>query len=196
MTNLLNISAVRRRTRLTWPAYLCLVLLTGLPVAAADEQSASEHAVKAALIYKIAKFVSWPSTAFTTPGEPLSVCLPAMEPIGPALNALTGKTVRGRQIKIRRFDATEPIASDCKILFLSQLAPGRRAALVSGVADAPVLTIGDTEDFVDLGGIVTLKIRQNRIQFAINIDASNRAGLDISAQLLQLATIKNGGSRH
>lgn len=169
-------------------------MFDGIQSVAAEEQGASEYAVKAAIIYKISKFVSWPDDAFTTRTEPLSICLPAADPIGPALDALTGKIVQGRSIEVLRFDETEAIASNCKILFLGEAADGRRIALVSGVANSPVLTIGDTEDFVDLGGIVTLEIQQNRIRFAINVGASERAGLGISAQLLQLATIRNGGS--
>lgn len=190
----LNISAPRCRTRCAGLAYLFVVVLAGLQTATAGEPLVSEYALKAAIIYKIAKFVSWPDDAFTTREEPLSVCLPVADPIGPALDALTGKTVRGRPIEVRRFEADETVASDCKILFLSRAMKERRVALVSDVAHSPVLTIGDSHDFVDLGGIVSLEIYRNRIRFAINVGASTRAGLDISAQLLQLATIRNSSS--
>lgn len=172
---------------------LCIAALSCLPVTAAAETAASEHSVKAAIIYKIAKFVAWPEDAFATRTEPLQVCFPATDPIGPALDALSGKIVWGRPIAVKRLNEITTVELDCKILFVGEEPKASRTTLVSKVANAPVLTIGESQDFVDLGGIVTLEIEQSRIQFAINVDASERAGLNISAQLLQLATITGGG---
>lgn len=160
-------------------------------VVAAGEPKASEYAIKAAIVYKIAKFVSWPHDAPVDNASVLPICLPASDPIGPAMEALAGKTVKGRTIEIHRFEQTGTLASDCAILFLSQAAALPRPSLVSGVANAPVLTIGDSADFMEIGGIVTLEIEKNRVQFAINVGASDRAGLGISAQLLQLARIRD-----
>lgn len=168
-----------------------LLLLAIAPLSGAAEQTASEHAIKAAIIYKIAKFVSWPAEAPEGNQHMLPICLPAADPIGPALESLAGKTVQGRTIAIHVFEDPRTLASDCAILFVSQAAVLRRPALVSNVANAPVLTIGDSADFVEIGGIVTLEIEQNRVTFAINKGASDRAGLGISAQLLQLAKVKN-----
>ena len=170
---------------------LGITLLTAVPNVVAAESSRSEYAVKAAIIYKIAKFVSWPANTFADRDEALSVCLPTADPIGPALDSLTGKIVQGRPIAVKRLDEINTIQDDCNILFLSKGTNGERSRLVAGVAGAPVLTIGDSNDFVDLGGIVTLEIEQNRVQFAISVGASERAGLGISAQLLQLANIKD-----
>jgi len=170
---------------------LALVLLIATTDAWASEKKVSEHAIKAAIVYKIAKFVSWPNNAFSDNGDTLTICLPANDPIGPAMDALAGKTVQGRTIDIRRFNDPSRLANDCAILFLSQAAALPRPSLLSNVANSPVLTIGDTADFTDIGGIVTLEIEKNRVQFAISVGASDRAGLGISAQLLQLATIRN-----
>lgn len=168
----------------------CLLALFALPLSA-GEQVASEYAVKAAIVYKIAKFVSWPDHALPADDNVLPICLPTADPIAPAMDALAGKMVQGKMIEVRRFQETSTLATDCAIVFLSQAATLRRPSLVSNIANAPVLTIGDSADFVDTGGIITLEIQNNRVQFAINVGASDRAGLDISAQLLQLAKITN-----
>lgn len=172
-------------------AMAALLLLALGPTVTASEQTASELAVKAAIIYKIAKFVSWPEEVPAGNENSLPICLPAADPIGPALETLAGKTVQGRTITIQHFEQAGTLASDCAILFLSQSAMLRRPSLVSNVAGAPVLTIGESAEFVEIGGIVTLEIRKNRVTFAINKGASDRAGLGISAQLLQLATVRN-----
>lgn len=182
-----------QRLHLIGSLLLGLIALVFLPSAVVADTAASEYSVKAAIIYKIAKFVAWPADAFSSRTEPLPVCLQAADPIGPALDALAGKIVWGRPIAIKRLHEISAVELDCKILFLGEISQTSRTRLVSNVANAPVLTIGDSYDFVDLGGIVTLQIEQSRVQFAINVAASERAGLNISAQLLQLATIRGGG---
>lgn len=182
-----------QRLHLIGSLLLGLIALVFLPSAVVADTAASEYSVKAAIIYKIAKFVAWPADAFSSRTEPLPVCLQDADPIGPALDALAGKIVWGRPIAIKRLHEISAVELDCKILFLGEISQTSRTKLVSNVANAPVLTIGDSYDFVDLGGIVTLQIEQSRVQFAINVAASERAGLNISAQLLQLATIRGGG---
>jgi len=170
-----------------------LAVSTWAPSSTAADAAASEYSVKAAIIYKIVKFVAWPEDAFSSRNEPLPVCLPDADPMGPALDALAGKIVWGRPIAIKRLDEISTVETDCKILFLSQSSDAAQMTLVANVANSPVLTIGDNREFVNMGGIVTLEIEKSRVQFAINVDASERAGLNISAQLLQLANVKDGG---
>jgi hypothetical protein len=167
---------------------VCLTLIVGMPAFAADSKS-SEYAVKAAIVHKIAKFVTWPESLDGPGGETLSICLPELDPIAPAIEALSGEIVQGRLIKVLRLDEVANPTVDCKILYLSRPSRDQYLGLIDQVADSPVLTIGDSQDFVSSGGIVLLEIKKEQIQFAINVGASQRAGLEISAQLLQLATI-------
>ncbi|MBT8444113.1 MAG: YfiR family protein, partial [Gammaproteobacteria bacterium] len=69
-------------------AAIALLLLAAAPLSGAADQVASEHAVKAAIIYKIAKFVTWPTEASEGNQDTLPICLPAADPIGPALESL------------------------------------------------------------------------------------------------------------
>lgn len=188
--DIVKITSTRRKplTRVRI-ATLLFALLLALPVLAED-QSASEQAVKAAIVYKIAKFVSWPDDAFPADFPTLRICVPAGDPIASAMDALAGKFVQGRQIEVSRFEDAKSVSRECAILFLGQSAVLRRPSLLADVANAPVLTIGDSADFIDIGGIVTLQVENNRVQFAINVGASDRAGLGISAQLLQLAKLR------
>ncbi len=53
----------------------------------------------------------------------------------------------------------------------------------------PVLTVGDIENFTKAGGVIAFTLEDNRVRFAINVDAAQRAGLKISSKLLSLARI-------
>lgn len=184
----------RRITRAA--ALWCAILLSfSLPAhAIADSTVGSEYAVKAAIIFKIAKFVSWPEHAFDNESEPLSVCLPKNDPMSEAMSALSGKSVHGRILSVQHLDLSSAPLTGCQVLFLSKPAGDARFMLLESLAERPVLTVSDDTRFARHGGIITLEIRQNRVQFAINVDASNNAGLNISAQLLQLAKITGSGN--
>ncbi len=168
--------------------WCALTLIASLPAHAIAE-GASEHAIKAAIIFKIAKFVSWPQDAFKDRSDSLSVCVQKDDPISPAISALGGKPIHGRVLSVKFLDEPELLSADCQILFLTNTHSEQQIALLTSIADQPILTISDTEQFIDRGGIISLEIAQNRVQFAINVEASETAGLNISAQLLQLAKI-------
>ena len=69
------------------------------------------------------------------------------------------------------------------------------AATLDELKGAPVLTVGDGDDFARNGGMIGLFVEDGRMRFAINPDAAHRAGLRLSSQLLKLAKIVKEG-RH
>jgi hypothetical protein len=161
-----------------------------LPVqATAENSTASEYAIKAALVFKIAKFVTWPDQAFDGLSEPLSVCVPESNPIAPALSTLNGKKIHGRAFSVRYVSDNPIISRECQILLVTYTNNKRQTAFLKAISCQPVLTIVDNDQFENRGGIIGLEIKQNRVQLEIDIAASENAGLDISAQLLQLAKV-------
>ena len=76
---------------------------------------------------------------------------------------------------------------DCQILFLGKAQGKRIPMLVAGLRNAPVLTVGETEDFLGAGGMVCFLLKENKIRFAVNLDAAEAAGLKIGSRLLVLA---------
>ena len=51
----------------------CLVFMVVLPMVAIAEKPATEYAVKTAMVYKLAKFVSWPESVFVLEDAPLNI---------------------------------------------------------------------------------------------------------------------------
>lgn len=51
----------------------------------------------------------------------------------------------------------------------------------------PILTVGETEQFVKDSGMIGFCIEENKIRFNINLEAAEKANLKISARLLMLA---------
>ena len=179
----LRVSLVKRALLLG----LLLVLSIGSVQVRADESRPEEYRVKAAMLYKIAKFVSWPSQAFATPEAPLIFCVVGNDPFGNAVDDLKNQRVKGRSLRVRRLTEMESAAGLCHIVYLGQSVG--LEAMLAGVASEPVLTVGDTKDFAKRGGVLELRLDTNRVRFQVNLDAMEQANLDIGAQLLQLATI-------
>jgi hypothetical protein len=58
--------------------------------------------------------------------------------------------------------------------------------VVEGVA---VLTVSDLETFTEIGGTATFLIDENRMRFFVNMEAARRSRVQLSSQLLRLATL-------
>jgi hypothetical protein len=173
-------------TKLRW---LCLAIFVLPTLATAAEPSASEYAVKAAMIYKITKFVTWPEDAFIRKDSPLNICMAQDSPFAKAMSSLAGRKVKSHKIEIITFKEFNAVRAQCQVLLVSHKKARQVDAMIAGIGSMPILTIGDSEGFAQQGGIIGLQQEQDHIGFSINVAASERVGLQISAQLLQLGTI-------
>lgn len=156
--------------------------------------SVSEYELKAALIYKISKFVRWPAAGEKSVAAPFRLCVVGRDYFGPAIDGLKGQVVQGQSIEVVRPAANGLAAASCQIVFISRSEFGNVASLLRSTEGKPVLTISDIDGFAASGGTVEFATRDKKLGFRINPEAGRRAGLELSAQLLQLATIvKKGG---
>jgi len=164
-----------------------LALWTGF--ASGADESSREYQIKAAFLYHFAKFVEWPARALPGPSDALSLCILGRDPFGPLLDeTLAGKTIQGRPLAITRHE-TLPPAQTCHMLFISASKQHLLEKKLAALAGAPVLTIGDTEQFASRGGMIELYLDDNTVRFKINRRAAKDAGLTISSHLLKLATL-------
>jgi hypothetical protein len=155
-----------------------------------------EYAVKAAFLFNFAKFVEWPREALGPESAPLAICVLGPDPFGEDLDRVTqGRSVQGRRIEIRRLPL--PIAASaivkatggCAILFVAPTDPAGHGALLRSLRDAPILTVGEQEDFTALGGCLRFFLVDQKVRFEINLQAVDRAHLKVSSKLLSLAQV-------
>lgn len=153
-----------------------------VPIAAPAE--APEYAVKAAYIYNFARFVDWPPTeSFKT----LTVCVYGKSPIAGFLDEVArGNTVRNLPIEIRRIAEEDENCGNCQIVFIGSATKTRIHSVLGALKGRPVLTIGESEEFAEFGGMLTLVIEGGRTRFDINLDSLAGAHLTASSKLIQL----------
>ena len=79
----------------------------------------------------------------------------------------------------------------CQILFMSKaLKRKTQQDANKRLAGKNILLVGETVDFLNDGGVVRFAIRDNRIHIHIKKSAYKRESLEISAQLLRIATVE------
>jgi hypothetical protein len=149
-----------------------------------------EYAIKAAFLYNFAKFVDWPIKVDET-SNPFVVCILGDNPFGSSLEKLEGKGVRGRKFKVRYIKKAKEIGS-CNIVYVSRSKRDDLGDILTSLRKQSVLTVGDMEGFAQRGGIINFVMKERKVGFEINLDASARAGLKISSKLLKLAKIVDG----
>ena len=79
-----------------------------------------------------------------------------------------------------------------KVLFIDVDNPRVIAAVLNKIKGRPILTIGQSPDFLRMGGMINLVESGSRFKLQVNICEARKAGLTISSKLLKLSEIYCG----
>jgi hypothetical protein len=173
-------------------APLCIAGISLAAQAASEPPPAAQHSereIESAMLYNFTKFVEWPGNALGAGGFPVVVGVWGDDSLLPVLEAaLRNKTIYGHPVVVRRLDSSADPRS-CAVLFVGAADRKEIARIVQSVRRSPVLTIGGLVQFSRQGGVIAFIRDGNRIRFEINLDAADRAGLQVSSKLLRLASV-------
>jgi YfiR/HmsC-like len=175
---------------------LCIVLLVlGVSRSAQGQSAADEYDVKAAFLFHFAQLTDWPAGALDAGDPSLKLCILDDEPSRQELqNTIDGKVVGGRVLHVRQISQLQEIR-DCNILFLSRDEAQRQTAIVRSLRGMPVLTVGETANFLSEGGMIRFHLEEGKVRFDINLTAADSSHLKISSRLLLLATSVTRGAK-
>jgi hypothetical protein len=167
------------------------VLIAAFPDAAAEKPSRDD--VQAAYLYNFGKFVRWPGDASH---RPMLVCVAGEDPFGETVRKLVeGEQIDGRPLEVRNLDRTEGVG-DCSILFIGAQERDREGTFLSAATGKPILTVGDSPDFLERGGMIQFVLVEDHVRFAVNLEECNRHRVGLSSELLKVAaavTAKSAG---
>jgi hypothetical protein len=159
------------------------VLLTALALAPTVQASATQdNAFEAAIIYNLARFTQWPANRFASDTAPVTLCVAPGDPIAASLSELEGKPVGARPLHVRR-DAS--FGRECHLAFVSS--DDATPANLDALSHRGVLAIGDRDGFAANGAIGLVTIG-HQLRFEVNVRAAREAGVQLSSQMLRLAT--------
>lgn len=164
-------------------------LATGLAGEAASEAPLlrpTETEVKAAYLFNLARFVDWPAWSFDSPGSPFIIGVLGDDLMTETLRAtLEGKTVRGRPVAVEQWRRAEDVRAH--ILFIGAQESFVLPRVLRQLDDRPILTVGDMDAFAERGGMVSFVLERRHVRFDVNHERVQRAGLQMSSQVLKLA---------
>jgi hypothetical protein len=159
---------------------------------------APEYQVKAAMLYKFAVFVEWPSEAFSAATSPFVVCILGDDPFGPWLQQEMGETRIGpHPVEIRQLGSNRP-GGQCHLVFVSRSEEPHLKQLLASISGTGQLIVSDVPDIGEFcrdGGMVGLVMDSGRVRFEVNSSAADRAGLKIDSRLKRIATSADCGGK-
>lgn len=184
-------------------AFCLCVGLAATQTASADTSSAKykEYEVKAAFIFNFLKFIDWPQEKTAGNDNQIIIGIIGEDPFGSATDVFKDKTVEEHKLLLKHFAGFEQIKKmpekdkneqldalkHCHLMFISQSEQKQIHDILETVNNSAVLTVADTEGFIDAGGIISFFTEDNKIRFDINQIAAEKTGLKIRSQLLRLA---------
>lgn len=174
---------------------LCAVLV-GLSVisgsACLHAEPAEEYALKAAFVLNFAKFTQWPAEAFSDATDRLDLCVVGDPLMRKVFKEIDGQKVDKRLMRVIFVEGTGELPG-CALLFVGRTTDrDTLLKLIAAVAGKPVLTIGETEDFARIGGVMNFIVDDGKLHFEVNPETARQQKLTQSSRLLKLATIVTG----
>lgn len=153
------------------------------------ETISKEYKLKAALLYTFAKYVEWPAKRFAAADSPIVIGVVGKNPFGEELDKVVkGRKVNGHPVAVRAVTTPAEIPA-VHVLFV---AAGAEPIVVGDTMDliqAPgVLTVGETEQFTLLGGVITFVTVGDKVNFEVSRPAADRGRLKLTEELLKVST--------
>ena len=191
----------RCRRRSTRRVFLCALLVMamgrmgGTSASLAEEAMTSEYQVKAAFLINFPKYVEWPAEAFAGTNSPVVLGVLGETKVTEEIQkVIGGRTVNGRKIVLKRLASGEE-SGICHVLFVSAAEQQHSPNLLTQLKDISVLTVGESDDFLERGGIINLARRDQKIALEVNLTAAGSARIKISSKLLNVASVVKGKAK-
>ncbi len=159
----------------------------GGPAGSTDKSTG--YKVKSAWLFNFAKYTSWPKGSFSSDSDPIRIVIVGKDPFGKILDeVLGGKSIGKRPIVVERVPDPTKLGK-AHMVFVGEMGRRDREALLNELSKRAVLTVSERTSFTKEGGVCRFYSEKGKLRFEVNVDASGRAKLDLSSQLLKLAKI-------
>jgi hypothetical protein len=193
-------------------AMLAMYTVPCIAPAYADSAFPHEYRIKAAFMYNFITFVDgWKfqeeagqdNRNSSNDERSILIGIISEDPFQDAFEPLMDKRIRGRKIAIKYFKGLSDLDSEdkkttvhpdiedikrCDVLFVGPSEQRYIDNTLDPIRTDSILTVADSEGFLQKGGIINFVTEKNKIRFEINTAAAKRAKLTIRSKLLRLAT--------
>lgn len=150
-----------------------------------------ERAVRAAYVYHLTQYVSWPNTR-----SDLTICsFGEKKKILTLQQVLNNKSSDNRKLHVVPNPAEHEL-QHCDILYIADSSLSHVRSILDKARSQGILSVGEDDAFMHEGGMVGLVRSGDQIVIKVNLNEARAGGLHISSRLLDLAVIvqtKKGG---
>ena len=147
-----------------------------------------EYEAKALLVYNFIKYTSWPEGSFDNEKSPIQIAVVGNSIFFDSFKNYQGKQVNGRTLKIVMLEMMTDFDGE-HVLYLS----GKWTASTKffmknvGLKERPILTVGESEDFVVNGGVISIINENDHLALLTNPNAAKNSQLFLSSNLVKLS---------
>lgn len=160
-----------------------------LPLAMAQSPGTRERQIRAALVYKLARFVSWPGDSLPATA-PVTFCYVSDEATSKVLAGIEGRAIQNRPARMRRLEAGDAKSiGDCNLIYLAGAASLTEEGRAATLASATLVVADGPRPDAD-GAMVQIVPRDNRVTLRVDLALVRAARLRIDATLLQLVEVR------
>ena len=155
----------------------------------AEDEAYNEYHIKAAFLYNLTLMIKWPEERKKEEvSDPLVICTLGQDHFGKLLDTIEENTVRRRSLVLKRNIELKQ-SRQCHVLFIVRTEQNNLKKIFKYTDGLPILTVGESPKFANLGGMVNMVKRRNRVKLEINLNVLKQAKLYANARLLVLAKI-------
>jgi hypothetical protein len=172
-------------------AAVAWALLASPPGAGAETGlHAPEYDLKATFLFHFTHFVEWPPAAYAAADSTFDLCVLSPDPFGDALRqVVAGERAGSHDLRVRDIDSAAD-AKGCQIVFVPRQRDARLVRDLPGASDGLILTAGESDDFLERGGMVRFELRNGRLRLLLSRSAVGHSQLRLSSKLLSLAHLE------
>ena len=142
-----------------------------------------EEEVKAGFILNFIRFTEFPSAK-----SEIRLCIAGGGSLYEVFQKLEGKDVGGALLKVEQLSHSE-VRPACDVVFIPRATAAGEDQILARFAGQPVLTVGETPQFLSDGGIINFYPENSKLRFEISLNALEKSGLHLSSKLLSLARL-------
>ncbi|MGH9590584.1 MAG: YfiR family protein [Terracidiphilus sp.] len=177
------------------PCAVALLAFTSFGPRLHAQSRPSQYDVEAAYLLDFGRFTQLSTGSQALRRATFDICIIGRDPIGPSIDKLAANdNVDGRAVRVLHgIDASQ--ARTCAIALIGTHAGDAVREDLDMLSSSDVLTVGDSPDFLNDGGMIQFVMQKNHVRFAVNLNAVRKAHVVLSSQLLRVALYVKGEPR-
>jgi hypothetical protein len=144
----------------------------------------SEAQVKAAIIVGLARATEWLGETNRAADRELRIGILGRDTFGEEATSLFRNPSRSGGRKVTFSVVNDDEARSCHALFIPRTERRRAREQIERLKNLPVLTIGESDEFLEQNGMVNLVVKEGAMKFEINLAPVKAANLRIPAKVL------------